>query len=386
MDDYLVERTFLDITDTTLSANETKTYPSTNTDITANTITSATSSPDVVREITYIEIIPPQDASLNYEDLREVWLTVDSHSTQHYLNLSGVGTTLMTPLRSRMWGGPRFAIPLGEPLWSVVRGGTNMPIRNTTIKYANRLELNVHAVSAVTGAGSGGWRVRCVGYQYSAAALALLSSKWDGTVNVQTSRRTIDNKAPLSLSFPMPGGINLSTFTSMPGGVNQGNTKIWPYWHMAYNNNATQSQNPYAFTDLNVLQGSTGNVEDTFQDLGLEFSQNNNAFVLRGMGIKGVGTTPMQNVARMGWLVNGNVLPEETGNQGMFVTYGVNNYAYGSAQPYINLANVYMPIPKYTGELLVYKDNAVPYIGANGSATPADSVVLAYNGVIVERG
>lgn len=386
MDDFLVERTFLDITDSSLSANETKSYPSTNSNITSNTITSATSPPDVVREITYIEIIPPQSSTSTYEDLREVWLTVDSHSTQHYVNLSGVGDTLMTPLRSKTWPARRFAIPLGEPLWSVVRGGSNMPIRNTTIKYANRLELNVHCVTAVTGAGSGGWRVRCLGYQYSAAALALLSSKWDGTVNVQTHRRTIDNKLPLSFNFPMPGGINLSTFTSMPGGVNQGSTKIWPYWHFAYNNNATQSQNPYAFTELNALQGATGNVEDTFQDLGLEFATNDNAFIMRGLGIKGVGTTPMENVARFGIIVNGNVIPEETGNQGIFSTYGVNDYAFGATAPYVAVSGMFAPIPKYPGELLVYKDNAVPFIGANGSATPADSVVVAYNGVMIERG
>jgi len=58
----------------------------------------------------------------------------------------------MTPHRSKVWSGRRFAIPFGEPLWSVVSGGTNMPIRNTTIKYANKVELNVATVNGVTGA------------------------------------------------------------------------------------------------------------------------------------------------------------------------------------------------------------------------------------------
>jgi len=386
LDDFLVERVFLDITDSTLSPKQTKTYPATNSNITVNTITSSVCPPDAVREITYMEIIPPMDANLNYEDLREVWLTVDGHSTQHYLNISGVGDTLMTPHRSKVWSGRRFAIPFGEPLWSVVSGGTNMPIRNTTIKYANKVELNVATVNGVTGAGSGGWRVILSGYQYSAAALAQLSPKWDGTVNVQTMRRTIDNKPPLSFTFPMVSGINLDTFTTMPGGVNQGATKVWPYWHFAYNNAASQQQNAYAFTNLNALEGASGNVEDPFQDLGLEFAQNNNAFILRGFGIKGVGSTPMENVARFGWIVNGNIFPELTGNQGLFVSYGVNNFAFGATSPYIPVKGMFMPLPKFPGQLLIYKDNAVPFVGANGSPIPADSVVVAYNGVMVERG
>lgn len=387
MDEYQIERTFMDITDTSLSPNQTKTYQATNPNMTPYTVTSSSTGAQIVREITSVEVIPPQDANGAYEDLREIWLILDNNSYQHYVSLSGVGTSLMTPLRSQVWGGRSFAIPFGEPLWRVVQEqGQNMPIRNTTLKYMSTLAVAVRTVNGVTGAGSGGFRIIVKGYQYTPAQLAALARGWNNEVFVQDLRRTVMNKPPLRFTFAPSGPLSVETWTSYPGGPAQGAIKVNPYWHFAYNAQATQPQSPYSLTNLTALGGGSDNVESPFQDLGFEFALNENAFILRGFGIRGVGSTPAQNLARFGWIVNGDILPEETGAQGIFVTAGVNDYAFGSVQPWINLPNVFFPIPRFPGQLLIYKDNAVPFIGANGSPIPAYSVMVALNGVLVERG
>ncbi len=385
-------KTFADITDSALAANQTKTYTSVNGSITGGTITSASTGQSTVREITDIEIIPPVSAGGAYEDLREIWLSLDNHPTQHYVNVSGVGTTLMFPHHSRMWGGRGASIRLGTPLWQLIQSGaSNMALLNTTLKYNNQLTLNVHTVAGVTGAGSNGWRVIIKGYEYDDAMLADLAKGWNNQVSLQTQVRRLLGQPPLNFTFVPAGPLSMATFTSYPGGTNQGAIKVNPYWHFAYNNAQTQAQTPYNMTNFNSLAGGSTNVEDEFQDLGLEFRNNEDAFILHGFGIQavqGASGGPGQNLARFGWWIDGDYLPELVGNQGFFVTPNVNDYAFGDALAagLPTQRGLYLPIPRFRGQMLVYHNNAVPFIGANGSAIPADAVCVAMNGVLVERG
>lgn len=393
MDNFVFEKTFFDITDSTINQKETRTYVTTNPAITPNTITSGSIAPAVVREITSIEILPPVDGSGNWEDLREVWLNVDGSSIQHYIDLSGVGESLMAPFRTQLVGGPSMLIPLGTPMWRVIEeGGANMPLRATGIKYNRRIELVVHSEGGVTGQ----WRVILRGWEYSPAMLAVLSRGWNPSVNMQTFRRQVEGKPALQFTFPA-SQITPDTWTSLPGGVNQGSIKVMPYVHFAYNAQTTQPQQPYALTNLTTVGGASGNVESTFQDLAFEFAQNDDAFILRGFGVRGVSAydngnpptkhnTPGLNLARAGWWVNGDVLPQETGNAGVFITNGVNSLHFGNAQPVLPDRGQFFPIPRFPGRLLLYKDDAVPYIGAGTAGIPAYSVMLALNGVLVERG
>ncbi len=389
-DQYTIQHTFLDITDTALSANQTKSYESTNSNTTGNTITSSATGGDVVREITDIEIIPPEDVSGNFEDLREVWFDQDNKSTQHYLNLSGVGSTLMTPLHKLVYGGRHLALSLGEPLWKLIkRGAANMPLLNTTLKYDSTLSLNVHTIAGVTGAGSGGWRVICKGYEYTDAELADLAKGWTNAVSVQTEVRRLIGKPPLNFTYTPAGPLSLATFTSYPGGIKQGAIKINPYWHGAYNNLATAGTSPFTLTNFNELAGGTGHVEDTYQDLGLKFGATQDAFLLKGVGIQavqGASGTPGQNLSRFGFYMNGDYIPQVTGNEGIFVTPGVNDYAFGESSACgLPQRGLYVPIPRLLGEMLVYQDNFAPFIGGDGSPIPADAVFLGMFGTLIER-
>lgn len=404
MDRFMILRTFYDITDPDgLNPGETKSYDpaglSTNQKnyMTPNTITSSSTGGNYVREITSIEIYPPQDQYGNYEDLREVWIVVDGKSTQHYINLPGQGDILMTPPKTQVWGGPHFHIALGEPLWRVVqdrRQNPNMPLRATGLKYANTVAVTVSSQYGVTGAGSGGFRIVLKGYQYTDDELRQLAGQWNPAVQVQTLRRIVTGQPALRLTHQAAGPLSAATFTSYPGGQAQLLMKINPYWHYARNAQATDPSRIFTLTDFNSLGGGTGHVEDTFQDLGFAGGQNNNALIVRGWGVKGVPLppgqsgapgVPGQNLAAAGWFINGDAVPQEIGGEGVFMTAGVQPLAFGAVRPLINLPNVFYRMPSFPGELLLYRDQAVPFIKANGSPIPPDAVAVAVTGVLIEQ-
>jgi len=404
--EYVIEKTFYDITDTDgLSADQTKVYDAAGyaqgpnglkNYMSPNTITSSSTNGATVREITSIEIIPPQNSNGEYEDLREVWLILDNKSSQHYINLPGRGDLLMTPLRTQVYGSVNYKIPLGPPLWSVLGDGRgNVPIRAVAPKFSRTLGIAVSTIYGVSSAANGGtgYRIRIKGYEYTPEMLENLAELWHNSVQVQTLTRQVEGKPALKFDYPSPKTLELATWTQFPGGLEQGSTKIMPYWHFAFNAAATDPNRPYTFTDLNALGGGTGHVEDQYQDLGLEFNLNNDAFMLQGFGVQpvplppgqaGAPGVPGQNLARAGWAVNGSYLPNEEGSEGIFVTPGVNDLAFGSVKPYVALDNVFRPVPKWPGQLLIYKDNAVPWVGANGSPIPADAVAVAMTGTLVE--
>lgn len=405
MDQYDVQRTFYDITGGPIQPGQTVTYPSTTSAMTPNTVTGGTSE-GYAREITSMEIIPPVDSEGRYEDLREVWLILDDKPIQHYINVPGWGWTLMTPPRSQLWGGESFQLTFGQSFAQAVQSGApNMPMLATALKYSKTVSVAVRSVYGVTGT----WRIRLKGFQYSAAALAHYGPLWRGSVNMQTTARTLLGKPALTFSYPTPGPITLETWTALPGGTAQGGTKIMPYWRFAFNAAPTQPQSPFSLSNFPEVAGASGNVEDPFQELAFRFSQNLNAFLLKGFGIRPVPFPPGTpvaglgyptssgnpiadiqangaNLARVGWLVDSSFIPEETGNQGQFVSGGVDDLAWGDLRPYINLPYVFRRLPSYHGKLLIYKEDAVPVIGANGSPIPAYGTVTAFNGVLVERG
>lgn len=407
-DTYTIERTFLDITDTTgLNAGQTRTYQTAPGALaTPATVTSSSTSGIVAREVTEIEITPPADVTgLNYQDLREVAMILDSKPYQHYLNLPGLGWSLMNPRREKIRGHKTLRVQFGMPLWMAVRQKGNHPLLNTTPKFGRDMAIQVSSVYGVTtgvlpnGRTWGGFRIQVKGFQYTSAQLQLLRKQWNNNFAHQTWRRQVEGKPGLQGTFLPAGAMDLDTWTSYPGGTEQGQLKINPYWRFAFNNQATQQQASYRFSNQHEVGGADQNVEDQFQDLGMVFGLNADAFILKGFGIRpvplvvgqgGAPGTPWwggQNLARAGWTMNGTDLPqEENGLPGIFLTAQSNPLAFGAAVPYTNEKDVYVPLGKWPGELLVMGDNASPFIAANGAAIPADAVVAAFNGTLVERG
>ena len=242
-----------------------------------------------------------------------------------------------------------------------------------------------------TGAGTGGYRIIIKGYEYTAQMIAQLAGGWNNAYNVTTLRRQTQGNKPLQGSFAPAGPLAFGTWTSYPGGPTQGGQKINPYWHFAFNNQATDASRQYVFSNNTNVGGGSNQVEDPEQDLAI-LANSGNALWVKGWGVKGVPLppgqtgspgTPGQNLARAGWFINGTETPEQTGGAaGIYVTQNVNPLTFG-LRP--GATNEYDPVPALAGELLFFGDNAVPMVGANGSAIPADQVVVGYDGVLVEQ-
>ncbi|GAI70798.1 unnamed protein product, partial [marine sediment metagenome] len=171
-------------------------------------------------EIVFAEIQPPVDApGLNDEDLRKVVIVLDGHEIGEYVSLSGIRTTLMAPVKERIWGAKLYSF--GTPR------STN-PLLNTTLKYKQNVTvacLAGPAAAGITGA-SQPYRVRLWGYVYKTDELP---AAFNGGVmlfptffNDHARRRRVD-----IIKAPIP--INGDTWQTLPGGVNQGIPKINPF-------------------------------------------------------------------------------------------------------------------------------------------------------------
>jgi hypothetical protein len=355
----------------------------------------------VAGEIWMIEIIPPLNSNLVPEDVTEIWLTVDGTPYQKYLNIHGTGTCLFYPVRDRVYGGHRNQVALGKPFWKVALSGlgghksNSMPIDSTTIKYNNRLGLNIKTVNGFTGAGNGGLTVRLIGFYYQPGDLTYLYPGWQNTIQVQTVARDFLGLPPLNTTYVPPATLDLDSWRQLPGGTGQtGGPIINPYVHSSWNALATTLGQRYVMSQFNSLGGKSGQVLDEFSDLGVEFAGTNHALLVRDWGVT-VLSRPA-NLGRIGWVIDGTEVPQGLGSSlaGIPVTDSYNDYSFGDTGPYsgdegtgTGFSNKYKPIPQMPGEaLLLYGQNAAPFIADNGSAViPAAAVVTAYQGVLIEN-
>ncbi|GAI85344.1 unnamed protein product, partial [marine sediment metagenome] len=116
-------------------------------------------------EVVFAEIQPPVNGvGINDEDLRKVVIILDGHEVGEYVSLSGIRTSLMAPVKERIWGAKLYSF--GTPR------STN-PLLNTTLKYKSNVSvacLAGPAAAGITGAGQQ-YRVRLWGYVYRTTEL-----------------------------------------------------------------------------------------------------------------------------------------------------------------------------------------------------------------------
>jgi hypothetical protein len=416
MSDYTIKQTLMDVTIPSMSANETLTLDQTgfasgtNYMTTGGPTTTATGGAWVV-EVTDIEVQAPRSSTGAYEDAREIWPIVDGVSLQHYMNFSGVGTSLMFPFHNRLLGGRRNAVSLGRPLWLLAQdaigsfgsGATprvipNLPLKSTTLKYAVNFALGIHAVSAITGAGAP-LRIIVKGYRYDASDLATFAPAIAPSmaITVQTKGRATRGLSPLQTTFVPGGPLAMDTFTSYMGGVGQKGVRVMPYWHHAYNAVATAANVPFVFSTNGSVGGASGNVEDPYQDLGFVGTNNQNALIVKGLGVVPVTAigTPSY-LARFGYQIDGTQYPQNFGGPGagQYVSDTVNNHFFGDTGRYTGdfgtgtgLSGLYESVPLVTGEpVLIYRQTGVPYVvSQQGNGIPQDGVVVAISGITVEQ-
>jgi len=336
-------------------------------------------------EVVFAEIQPPVNApGLNDEDLRKVVIVLDGHEVGEYVSLSGIRTTLMAPVKERIWGAKLYSF--GTPR------STN-PLLNTTLKYKQNVTvacLAGPAVAGITGA-SQQYRVRLWGYVYKASELP---TAFNGGVMLfptqlvdHARRRTV----PISKD---PIEINGDTWQTLPGGVNQGIPKINPFARYAYNALATdglQGDYQFRFTQASVI--------DENENLYWEFDDKD-ALLIEGLGISASFDTLMPpagafpNLARTGLRIDGDYHPKgPTTRQSMFPTDAlINQLNYGWLPIVLNVAapvaplDIYVAIPKLNRPYLIWNEIGYVTIRDNGVAVPAAplGVTVAVTGIRVE--
>jgi len=336
-------------------------------------------------EVVFAEIQPPVDGiGINDEDLRRVVIILDGHEIGEYVSLSGIRTTLMAPVKERIWGAKLYSF--GTPR------STN-PLLNTTLKYKQNVTvacLAGPAAAGITGA-SQQYRVRLWGYVYKADELA---AAFNGGVMLfptyfsdRARRRRVDI---VKGSIP----INGDTWQTLPGGVNQGIPKINPFARFAYNALATDGlQGDYQ------LRFSAAGVIDENENLYWEFDDKD-ALLIEGLGVSPSFDTLMPpagvfpNLARTGLRIDGDYHPKgHTTRQSLFPTdvlmnqlnYGWLPVVWNTVAPIAPL-DVYVAIPKLDKPYLIHNEIGMVVIRDNGVAVPAAplGVTVAVTGIRVE--
>ncbi|MBA7468417.1 hypothetical protein ES707_03667 [subsurface metagenome] len=337
-------------------------------------------------EVVFAEIQPPVDGiGINDEDLRKVVIVLDGHEIGEYVSLSGIRTTLMAPVKERIWGAKLYSF--GTPR------STN-PLLNTTLKYKSNVTvacLAGPAAAGITGA-SQQYRVRLWGYVYKTGELPTAFNggvmQFPAYLSDTARRRTVNiSKAPIP--------INGETWQTLPGGVNQGIPKINPFARYAYNALATdglQGDYQFRFTQAGVI--------DENENLYFEFDDKDALLVL-GLGVSPSFDTLMPpagvfpNLARTGLRIAGDYHPKgPTTRLSMFPTDALmNQLNYGWFPVVLNVAapiaplDIYVAIPKLDRPYLIWNEIGYVTIRDNGvAAVPADplGVTVAVTGIRVE--
>lgn len=336
-------------------------------------------------EVVFAEILPPVDGiGINDEDLRKVVIILDGHEVGEYISLSGIRTTLMTPVKERVWGAKLYSF--GTPR------STN-PLLNTTLKYKGNVTvacLAGPAAAGITGA-SQQYRVRLWGYVYKANEL---STAFNGGIMLFPAQLVDHARRRTVLINKNPIPINGDTWQTLPGGVNQGIPKINPFARYAYNALVTDGlQGDYQF------RFTQGGVIEENENLYFEFDDKD-ALLVQGLGISPSFDTLMPpagvfpNLARTGLRIDGDYHPKgPTTRLSMFPTDALmNQLNYGwlpvtlnTAAPIVPL-DIYAVIPKLERPYLIWNEIGYVTIRDNGVAVPADplGVTVAVTGIRVE--
>lgn len=338
-------------------------------------------------DLTELAIIPPIVQTASGIVFPDVWIVpvVDGVALGHVMRIDGSAPRNMLPSPMVTVSGVRVLI--GIPFRHALRAGMdNIVLKTTGLKASISYRFDVYS--------SRGWGIsgdtvitplRIIGYG------DLLSPDEVSEVASLGYNGAFVNQAP---GFPefrgvhrLKGGpLSEKTWTSLPGGTNQGETKIWRFFRAAYNRVATASSNRFFLTRDTGLGGSETYVESE-EDLGFDFSTKGprEDDYLR---ITHAGVIPGSNQAFWGVRINDQVIPSGIGgtSEGLPVSPGFNPWAYGAVQPQRPDSNLYYPLPKTPFDIAIYKNKVAFFVTPNGSAIAANDASVAVAGIYVQVG
>ena len=358
--------------------------------VTPNTITSSDLAPGYVADARIIEIISPVDNSASANVYPDVELTFvnGGESLKSTLLIDGSFLTNMFARKKVTHGSRQIVLGFSVRellLWNMAHPNRqdplhkgNMPMSMTGIKVTKGLNVEV---TSTNGWGNNGavqvpLRVIVKGEKYLASDLVPFANAYDGTIKLN-----YPGVPEFNAFHVINGPVSAATWASLPGGVNQvGTVKVFRNLNYAYNALATGTSTPFVFSQITNVGGNQNNVKDTAHDLGNDFTIDKNMFLWQHLGFR----IP-SGQAYVGFKVGNQVVPQDS-MFGAAVSYGVNDYQYGDADPQGAAGTYYaMSEADTLAQMMVYGNAVAPFIATVGTVSyAANTASVAKSGILVK--
>ena len=323
--------------------------------------------------------------------LHAMWPVADDFDYRSYAYFRADEVLNALPPRYRTRN--RMIVPLGKAPHLVnqrIVRGQGVPqalLELTGIPYVNHIRPVVLAGAAGF---QGEVRVTFRGFEYHVQDLPALVGRLNEARDVEYADFPHDPDArggqPLRFTLPIPSPIDRDNWTALPAGRFQGDVKVWGFWRFSRNVVATQPGVEFALTNDDRLGGGSGNVANSYEDLGFPFDIENKALIVRGVGTRAGIVDGANTNARRWWIQVGDQRVPPLRHR---LPYYRNQFHFGRVAPDLpDATGLYDPLPAFEGEKpLIYRNQGVFYVVAGGaSGITANDILIQVNGILVELG
>ena len=233
--------------------------------------------------------------------------------------------------------------------------------------------------------------IQLYGDVYDSATLGFLQQNmpWVGDFSMQSSRRQLRGLPTYRNTQVPTGGYSLTSWGTYSGGAAQGQVKLQRLFRHAFNNVAVSGNTPFPLTKIDSIGGAVGNVPVSQMDLGFDFTNTRNAFLLRE-----IGRRPGAGAGYFGLFFGGiEISPNDT-SLGTVSTTGNPRVPFGNVQPILQDSNLYFAMQDWgkwspgepEPEVIADETAAIAIAAQNGQTILANTDETSIGGVLALSG
>lgn len=313
---------------------------------------------------------------------------VDGVALGHVMRIDASAPRNMLPAREDTYD--RTQVLIGVPIRKAIRSAMDsIPLKATGLKVTQHLRFDIYSAQGWPGTGNTLVRplvILVYGDLFTADEVSSLARLG---YNGQFASHVPGFPDFRGVHTLKGGPLSPKNWDSLPGGVNQGETKIWRFFRYAYNRVATGASNRFILSRDTSLGGSETYV-DTDEDLGFDFTRGAQADDY--LRITHIGVVEGANQAFWGVRINDAILPTGVGgtSEGLPVfrawNRSFNRWRYGAEDRSSPDTSKYYSLPKAPFDLAIYRNKVAFFITPNGTAIAANDASIAVAGVYVQVG
>ena len=326
------------------------------TQMTPNSVNSTQPIPGTVWDALFIEVFPGVLNPGQSEPDLWMWPQIDNVDTHDdfYVDISISGNPF--PSRDNTVG--RDSLFIGASmlkdgvtgqLANIMAKGTRAPLLYTGWKVKKDLTLKFFSNAGFTTGSTGTFAVpptiKIYGDVYDAKLLAYIQNvmgAYNGAIRLNSVRRQVLGLPPYSIVHDFTGPISLDTWGALPGGTAQGRVKVYRFFKVSQPLVNTSGTVIFALSNTVTQVGAKPGNVGTNNDLGFDFSSNNNA-----LQVNEYGRIPGSGAGYCGFTHGGSdVYPYET-STGLVCTPGDPRIPYGQVQPLRPESDLYYRVPRW---------------------------------------